>query len=142
MGIIFSAALSHIIINKDILIEEKVQFLNCKLDNLEIGFLNIYAPNRRKERAQFWDRINAQLPTRSSWIVTGYFNMVKNEEDRSGNKKLIRGEKQEAWNNFIFKHGLEDANRSDNFDAHNSLNYTRTNKRDKELLMARLTKLT
>jgi len=49
----------------------------------------------------------------------GDFNMVESEEDRSGNKKLIRGEEQEAWESFIFKHGLEDANRSDDFDTQN-----------------------
>jgi len=62
-GIIVSIALSHTIINKGILIEGKVQFLIYKLDNLKIGFMNIYTPNRGKERVEFWDQINAQLPT-------------------------------------------------------------------------------
>jgi len=115
-----------------------VQYIICKIEGLEIGFLNVYAPNCGKERAKFWDEINLSLPPTSSWYVLGDFNMVQHEADRSGNKKLIKGEEQEAWDNLIFQQGLEDATYSDDFNSHNSLMYTWSNKRDNELLLARL----
>jgi len=43
--------------------------------------------------------------------------MVEHKTDRSGKKKLIKGNKSQAWENLIFKLGLVDAHHCDEFDA-------------------------
>jgi len=64
--------------------------------------------------------------------------MVEHKKDRIGNRKLIRGEEQEAWEALIFKFSLEDVYHCDDFDLHNLLNSTWSNKKDHEAVMIRL----
>jgi len=64
--------------------------------------------------------------------------MVTNKSEKSGNKKLIRGIEQDAWDNLTFKYGLEDSYLSDDFNSQNSLTYTWSNKRETELHLAKL----
>jgi len=137
-GIIVLASIYHTIIKSGIISEGKAQYIICKIDGLEVGFLNVYAPNRGRERAKFWEHICKQLPQASSWSIIGDFNMITNESDRSGNKKLIRGIEQDAWDNLTFKYGLEDSYLNDDFNSQNSLTYTWSNKRDTELQLTRL----
>jgi len=44
-SIILSTALNHSVVSTWVLVAGRAQFVICRIDHLEIGFLNIYAPN-------------------------------------------------------------------------------------------------
>jgi len=72
-----SNSIAHTVIHSGIIKESRAQFIICRLDNLDVGFVNIYAPNRGNERAELWDIFSSQLPPASSWTILGDFNMVE-----------------------------------------------------------------
>ena len=47
------------------------------VSNLKLGFLNIYAPNSRGARKEFWFKIGFDLPSVDHWCMVGDFNMIE-----------------------------------------------------------------
>jgi endonuclease/exonuclease/phosphatase family metal-dependent hydrolase len=128
-AIIISFAISHFIIDSDIVIPRRAQWITCLMEKQVVGILNIYAPNKGPERATFWTQIANALPPADSWIVGGDFNMVERDSDRSSNtpKKLTR-EEREAWDRFVMRLGIEDIWTNNDFTHYNSLIFSLSNK--------------
>jgi exonuclease III len=127
--ILISSATSHFVIDSDIVVPGRAQWITCLLDKQVVGILNIYAPNKGPERATFWTQIANNLPQADSWVVGGDFNMVESETDRSSNtpKKLSR-EEREAWDRLVMRLGIEDVWTSDDFTHNNSLLFSWSNR--------------
>jgi exonuclease III len=121
-AIIVSAAVSHLVLDTGILVPGRAQWLTCLLDKRVIGFLNLYAPNKGPERANFWTQIANTIPAADSWILEGDFNMVEVDADRSSNaSKKLSTEEREAWDRLVLRLNLEDVWFRDNFTHRHSL---------------------
>jgi exonuclease III len=129
--ILLNAQMQHIVIDDDIIVANRAQWVIYQIESHKIGFLNIYAPNQRRERATFWDEVCQGLPDADSWVLGGNINMVENEEDRSGNppKRLSR-EEQGAWDNLTLRSGLQDVWQSNDFSHEGSLPFSWSNRKD------------
>ena len=66
------------------LVEGRALYVLLKWNRLQIGVLNIYAPNSAPEREIFWRMLVTTLPNVEAWVMAGDFNMTKHLEDRKG----------------------------------------------------------
>ncbi|GJZ26721.1 RNA-directed DNA polymerase, eukaryota [Tanacetum coccineum] len=73
----------------------------------KIGLLNIYAPQPSNLKEALWNSIEVLINSvEAAWIVFGDFNVVRNQEERSGSSFNV-GE-ENVFNDFISRVGLFD----------------------------------
>ena len=52
-------------------IPRRAQYVIFKIRGLELGCLNLYAPNRVTERINFWAQLYDVLPSLENWCLAG-----------------------------------------------------------------------
>lgn len=83
-GISLSRCMAEHLIDSDVCIEGRTQFITLDIDGIKFGLLNIYAQNVSGQRASFWNTLSHFSLPMAEWIVCGDFNITKLGEDRSG----------------------------------------------------------
>ena len=97
------------IIDKGFLIRGRAQFIILNIHNENIGFLNVYAPNKANKRKQFWDRLADSIPQASCWCLGADFNKLEHLGDRTrSNGSIIQGVELSAWERLSFQLGVSD----------------------------------
>jgi endonuclease/exonuclease/phosphatase family metal-dependent hydrolase len=66
------------------LVEGRALYVLLKWNRLQIGVLNIYAPNSTPKREIFWRMLVTTLPDAEAWVMAGDFNMTEHLRDRKG----------------------------------------------------------
>jgi hypothetical protein len=56
--------------------------LSFEKPGINVGFLNIYAPNFVSERKEFWETLLDNLLQVKDWCMVGDFNMFEDPFDR------------------------------------------------------------
>jgi exonuclease III len=81
-----------------------------KKDNREFGVANVYAPCDSSGKQVLWDRLGEFLRSQnlSVWCVCGDFNVVRSEEKRRGNGRVVSHGDSIYFNNFIEESRLID----------------------------------
>lgn len=79
-AIFMTSVVHHRVLDFGIFILGQVHWIICNTENKQLGFLNVYAPNRGREIAGFWNSINLGLSHANSSVVADDFNMVKRDE--------------------------------------------------------------
>lgn len=107
-AILLNSTMKCTIVNSRMLVAGRAQWIICTINNSNIGFLNIYAPNRGRDWALFWDTTSQNLPAAHSWIIWGDFNTVELGADRSGNSPKKLQDEQAAWlfNDYEYRGSL------------------------------------
>ena len=91
------------------LVEGRALYVLLKWNRLQIGVLNIYAPNSAPERAIFWRMLATTLPDAEAWVMAGDFNMTEHLGDRKGGtQRPISGAELDSWAFLIGKIGVKD----------------------------------
>ncbi|KAL2641260.1 hypothetical protein R1flu_008847 [Riccia fluitans] len=72
------------------------------------GILSVYAPNKRKVRIEFWEKIKWMIRV-GEWVILGDFNQVDLLEDAVGRSTLVCGREKRWWHQFLVKKGLVDS---------------------------------
>ena len=82
-----------------------------------LGILNIYAPNPTSNlRKKFWLQLVDKKLGAELWIIGGDFNMVEQQEDRSGNANgTVQGVEKDAWDKFCLAYNVIDCWNAPNF---------------------------
>lgn len=135
-----SSKLQHGVIDSNIIIPGKTQWILCLIDKQKAGLVNVYVPNIGRERGIFSHEVVAQMPDVDCWVLGGDFNMVEQDSDRSGRPpKKLSSHEQEGWDTLTMRLGIEDTWNNDNCSYEDSLRFSSTNKQQGEnRLMARL----
>lgn len=69
-----------------------------KLPGRDLGFVNLYAPNKPHTCRILWETLARELPTSCGWVMLGDFNMV----ERRGDKSNICGKMLPAQERLLF----------------------------------------
>ncbi|KAL3699502.1 hypothetical protein R1sor_017524 [Riccia sorocarpa] len=72
-----------------------------------IGFLSLYAPNKRRLRLRFWEQIK-NITRKGEWCLVGDFNQVELPEDAVGRSAVISGREERWWYQYVSEKGLVD----------------------------------
>ena len=130
---------SHVI-NYRILVEGRVQVIIIEIQNLQLGFINVYAHNAAADRRRLWSYMCDTLPQVDHWCMAGDFNMIEDKLDRSGGSKaILYGSKLSFWKSLCCTYGFEDTWYSFSFSKHvESLQFSRL---DRGLLGTNLAQL-
>ena len=121
---------SHVIDYK-ILVEGRVQFIILEIQNLQLGFINVYAHNATTDRRRLWSYLCDTLPQVDHWCMAGDFNMIEDKLDRSGGSQaVLYGSELSFWERLCFKYGFQDTWCSPSFNKHvESLQFSRSDRR-------------
>ena len=128
---IFHHDLIDKIIDKGVLIQDRAHFIILNIHNENIGFLNVYAPNKPNERKLFWDSLADSTPQASCWCLGGDFNMIERLEDRTrSNGSIIQRTELSAWERLSFQLGVSDIWEAHGFyQMSDSLMFSRTDRK-------------
>ena len=121
---------SHVIDYK-ILVEGRVQFIILEIQNLQLGFINVYAHNAVADTRRLWSYMCDTLPQVDHWCMAGDFNMIEDKLDRSGGSQaVLYGSELSFWERLCFKYGFQDTWCSPSFSKHvESLQFSRSDRR-------------
>ena len=109
LAIACSEKWASLIIDKVFLQGGRAQFIVLKILGKKVGFLNVYAPNSTRGRAQFWCQLCNYLPVMDHWCIVGDFNMLEDPSDRMGGSTItISGAELAEWEKLCFKFSLQD----------------------------------
>ena len=102
---------SNLILQKEIIIEGRPQFMVIQFDCEKVSICNLYASNFAAERAQFWRHLRRVLTATniSHWCLAGDFNMLEDPADRTGGRgRTIYGQELLEWEKLLFSLGITD----------------------------------
>ena len=121
---------SHVI-DYRILVEGRVQVIIVEIQNLQLGFINVYAHNASADRRRLWSYLCDTLPHVDHWCMVGDFNMIEDKLDRSGGSEaVLYGSELSFWERLCFKYGFQDTWYSSSFSKHvESLQFSRSDRR-------------
>ncbi|KAL3683271.1 hypothetical protein R1sor_001293 [Riccia sorocarpa] len=71
------------VINSGIGGNGRIAWAKVQMGDEQVGFMPLYAPNKRRLRAAFWERIRSMIGN-EKWVLVGAFNQVKVPEDVRG----------------------------------------------------------
>ena len=101
--------LSSFIVEKKVLLPGKGQCVVFQDEDVIWELLNVYAPNHASTRENFWKDILNALLVVWHWCVAGDFNMLEDQDDRSGGSIMtIRGEELTCWERLCFTLHISD----------------------------------
>ena len=80
---------SSLMIDYRILVEGRVQFIILEIQNLQLGFINVYAHNAAADTRRLWSYMCDTLPQVDHWCMAGDFNMIEDKLDRSGGSQVV-----------------------------------------------------
>ena len=122
---------SNLILQKEIIIEGRPQFMVIQFDCEKVSICNLYASNFAAERAQFWRHLRRVLTATniSHWCLAGDFNMLEDPADRTGGRgRTIYGQELLEWEKLLFSLGITDVWGSPQFaTSSDSLTFSRSN---------------
>ncbi|KAL3676174.1 hypothetical protein R1sor_026122 [Riccia sorocarpa] len=72
-----------------------------------IGVASIHAPNKRRLRVEFWERLQTVIRN-DQWILLGDYNQVELPEDSRGKTVQIKGREERQWRQMSLEKGLVD----------------------------------
>ena len=81
----------------------------------DLGFLNIYAPNKPIHQCILWEFVLCDLPRHCKWILVGDFNMVEVRVDKSSHcSRIISKRERHLFNSLKEALGIHEPSRKDN----------------------------
>ena len=128
------------IIQKQVVIPGRAQFVIIQEEETTWGLLNIYAPNTATARQQFWKDLLNKLPSLDHWCIAGDFNMLEDPIDRMGGSSItIHGHELTMWEQLVFSLQMLDAWHAPSMVRTNtSLLFSRSDRRVNGTNLARL----
>ena len=117
--------------------ERRLQVIIVEIQNLQLGFIILYAYNALSDRRRLWSYLCDTLPYVDHWCMVGDFNMIEDKLDRSGGSQaVLYGSELSFWERLCFKYGFQDTWCSPSFSKHvESLQFSRS---DRQLLGANI----
>ncbi len=89
VAVVFSNSLNFKILNIHKTDDARVILINAEIEKNEVTLCNVYAPNDRRHRSNFFKKLKNWIPRYADFpdnlIVSGDFNCAINNNDRTGN---------------------------------------------------------
>ena len=91
VAIMFNSKLEYEIIDIHKKNDSRVLLINAKINGIDTTLCNVYAPNKKNERAEFFKTLKLWVARHALFeneiIMAGDFNCAKNNNDRKNKKK-------------------------------------------------------
>ncbi|KAL3682953.1 hypothetical protein R1sor_000975 [Riccia sorocarpa] len=85
----------------------RMAWARIKIGNQQLGVISIHAPNKRRSRIAFWQKV-LEITSEGEWIVAGDYNQVELQEDSRGRSAVVRGREERKWRELALQRGLVD----------------------------------
>jgi len=110
-SIFIGRSLAPLIIDNNILLEGKAQFITLKIpSNGNLIIINVYATCSSNKRALMWKRLNEENLVVNHFILGGDFNQWEETKCRGvAGKRRMHNREVATWHHLTFQYGLMDA---------------------------------